>query len=558
MAASKDSAARLKVKIEEWRNGPEGFFQWVADIKPRILTASNKYEPIEFTDFQCEAIAPALERLPNGECKYQTCCWCWPRRHGKSHMPVLIALHRFTCWPAQNIKALANSVNQIQGTSFKLIRNIILNTPTMLSMVGRENVQGLVIRYPALQSEIEAVPCNPSVLYGQKINLVLTTELHAATDDSALGVLSSSVGDSVDGQVLIDSTTDGPNGPIARLEKLHDDGEGGVYTHRIEYADLNDAMTRAPAWIRRSWLENQHKTLLPAFFGTQILNKRADASNSLFLADDIAAAKSNYRNPLDPATLPSLIYGRKFIVGGGIDRAFGFSKHGDNTVWTCVAKVATGDEEPEYYVLNQQLIQFSSGFLLKRAIAKDNERYKMQNVVIERYNSQDIWSWCCDVKIPSEIVSASSTEQVSVFTELHRIVSERRLHFSRDLVELESELAHFIYDATGKHPSFEAARGFKDDRVFSLAWAIWALRQEELTAYTLNRIQCTSKSSYASYCYLRSGDLILPCAEQCEAHKKVEKMHIQYNSKLVGNELTLPEFYKSKVRLTGCKIYQGV
>jgi hypothetical protein len=427
-----------------------------------------------------------------------------------------------------------------------------------LKAIGSENIQGLVIKYPRLQSEIEAVPCNPEVLYGQKINLVLTTELHASTDDSALGVLSSSVGDSIDGQVLIDSTTDGPNGPIARLEKLHADGEAGVYTHRIEYADLKDAMDRAPAWIRRSWLENQHKTLLPAFFGTQILNRRADASNSLFKADDIAAAKDSYRSPVAPALLPSLLYGRKFIVGGGIDRAYGFSKHGDNTIWTCVAKVARNEEEPEFYVLNQQQIAFSSGMLLKRAIAQDQERYKLQNVVIERYNSQDIWSWCCDVKIPAEIVSASSTEQVAIFTELHRIVSDRRLHFSRDLLELESELAHFTYDATGKNPSFEAAKGFKDDRVYSLAWAIWALRQEELATYVLPRLHCTTKSSHAPHCYLRAGELILPCAAQCEAHKRVEAMHIQYNSKLVGNELTLPEFFKSKVRLTGCKVYQGV
>lgn len=545
-------------KLRQWRDGPEGFFKWVDDIQPRILKENNRFEPIELAEWQKREIAPILLKTKAGECVNQTCCITWPRRHGKSYMNVLIVLHRFMCWPAQTIKVLANSEKQATGTSFRLIKKIVLNTPFLLKEVGKENLFGTVIKYPALQSEIEAVPCHPDVLYGQKINLVLTTELHAANDANALGVLSSSVGDSIDGQVLIDSTTDGPNGPIARLEQLHASGEPGIYVSRIEYKDLKDATERAPAWIRRSWLVNQEKTLFPSFFGTQILNRRADAVNTLFRIEDIEAAKDNFRIPLEPEALPGLFAGRKYIVGGGVDRAFGFSTHGDNTIWTCVAKVAGDDDEPEYYVLNQKKIAFSSGNLLKKAIAQDNERYKLQNVVIERYNSQDIWSWCCDAKIAAEIVHANASEQVAAFTELHRIISERRLRFSRDLIDLEGELGAFTYDATGKTPKFEAAKGFHDDRVYSLVWAIWALRQEELASYEIPRIQCNSKSKNAPFCYLRNGDIILPCSEQCEAHKRVEAMHVQYICKVVGNEMTLPDFFKTKVRLAGCKIYQGI
>ncbi|MBG0789854.1 MAG: hypothetical protein H0S80_05075 [Desulfovibrionaceae bacterium] len=544
-------------QIEEWRDGPAGFFKWVEAVKPRILKQNNKYEPIELADWQKREITPLLEKLPSGECVNQTCCITWPRRHGKSYMNVLIALHRFTCYENQNIKVLANSSRQAIGTNFKLLKNIILNTPALLSLIGQRNLQGVKIK-GGNQSEIEAVPNNANVLYGEKVNLVLTTELHASKDAEALGVLTSSVGDSIDGQLLIDSTTDGPNGPIAALEQLQENGEAGIYVTRIEYKDLQDVLRNAPAWIRRSWIENQHKTQLPAFFGTQILNRRADALNTLFRLADVQAAMAEIRNPVDPGLVDGLFSGRKYIVGGGLDRAYGFSLNGDNTIWTTVAKVAGADDEPHYWVLNQKDIAFSSGGSIKKAIAGDNESYGLLNVVIERYNAQDIWAWCGDAKIHAEIVHGNTNEQISVFTELHRIVSERRLHFSRDLKQLEAELTAFTVDNTGTAPRFEAAKGFHDDRVYSLAWAIWATRQEELTTYELPRVVCQSRSQHAQYCYLRNGEVILPCARECEAHRRVERWHVQYNQKAVGDEMTLPEFYKTKVRLKGVKVYQGV
>ena len=549
-------------KINYWRSlgDVEGFFQWVDDVQPRIKHEDNKYRPIVLADWQKERLRPILEKDSDGRCINKICCITWPRRHGKSYMNALIALYRFTVYDSQIIKVLANSSAQAVGTSFRLVKDIIAYTPDLIDLIGKRNLQGAIIRNPKMGSEIEAVPNNPSVLYGQKVNLAIATELHRNQNEAALGVLSESITDSVDGQVLTDSTTDGPGGPIDNYEKLQAEGTPGIYVTRIEYKDIEELLRKAPSWVDRAAMKILAKTRPPYEFGTQYLNRRSDAANSLFRSADIDAAMADYRCPVGSKDIEALVAGRKCVVGGGLDRAKSFSKHVDSTIHTAVGKALGNDDEPHYWVFNQERFPLSDAKAIKRSIVRDNDRYGLQNYVLESYETTDLLAWCADAKIPAEGVHAGPNEQRQAFSMLHRIVSEGRLHFSRDLIELEAELRLFTYDATGRYVSFGAPEGdaFHDDRVYSLAWAVWSLRQEELTAYELSRVVCQSKRQHAQYCYLRNGGLILPCSQECEAHKRVEAMHIQYSRKAGATEMTLPEFYKNKVRLKGAKIYQGV
>ena len=119
--------------------------------------------------------------------------------------------------------------------------------------------------------------------------------LHAAQDDSTLQILASSVGDSADGLVLIDSTTDGVGGPLHRLEQLSQSGEDPtIFFSRIEYADLDEALRSSPPWIRREWLRSRGKQLLPAIFASQHLNRRSASINALFPPDRIEASREPY------------------------------------------------------------------------------------------------------------------------------------------------------------------------------------------------------------------------------------------------------------------------
>jgi len=534
--------------------------KWIVHHEVRILTKQNTWEIFEPAPFQKVALRNATRRYWNSKFKYSTIVFCWPRRHSKTICNALLVLWRFFNENNHNIKVVANSARQTVSTNFKLLRTMILNSPKLLDQLGgAQNVTRERIVHPGRDNLIEAVNSNDSSLYGEKVTIAWVTELHAARNDDVLQVLASSLGDSDNSWMLIDSTTDMIGGPLHKLENLSKAEDKTIFFHRIEYKDWATANRLSPKWLDRRWLKSRSQQMLPALFASQHLNKRTTGVNALFEADKIEACESDFPNKIHPAKLPELLGERKWIVGGGLDRAYGFTLNGDATIWTTVAKVAAVDGEPEYFVLSQRDIPFSQGKGIKKAIAKDHEKYKLENVVIERYNAQDIFSWCVDSKIAAELGHGTPNEQMSIFTELHRIVSDGRLHFPAELKQLSSEMRTFRYDLKAKqNVTFGHAEGFHDDRVYSLAWAIYALRERELVQFVLPSIRCHNKSRHAPLCYLREGDAILHCSNQCEAHKRVEQMFLYHRQKHVDKEPSIPEFFKNMVRLDGPIIYQGV
>ena len=74
---------------------------------------------------------------------------------------------------------------------------------------------------------------------------------------------------------------------------------------------------------------------------------------------------------------------------------------GDNSVWTCVLKVASPKHgEPEIYILNQVVFPLNTSRSIKKAILKDHERYSLDNVALENYEVTDLAPWLTDQKIP--------------------------------------------------------------------------------------------------------------------------------------------------------------
>jgi hypothetical protein len=342
-------------------------------------------------------------------------------------------------------------------------------------------------------------------------------------------VLASSLGDSLNSWLLIDSTVDGQGGPLHRLEQLQTSGEDPtVYVHRLEYASLAEALEKSPRWIRRDWLKSRAAQLTPMVFASQHLNQRQASEQNLFAPAHIEACKDRLPMPFSPDALSAIAQGKTFIAGGGLDRAYFGSLHGDATIWTSVAKIAGNPgEEPHFYVLNQKNIIGSLGTLIKKAIQTDYDLFKLQNICIEAYNSQDIATWAIERGIPCEVIHATNTWQVPAFTEFHRIVAEGRLHFSDTLDDLAREMSTFLYELKNGQPHFGTDK-FHDDRVYSLCWAIHSLRQQELASFTLDNVICASRSSHAGCCYMRGGDLVLPCSNTCKSHIQVQQMFTQY------------------------------
>lgn len=546
-------------QVKAWRNGADGFLQWLADVQPRVPSAKGGFEVFMPAPFQVEAIRAALQQNPDGTWKYTTIALSYPRRHSKTTIMAMLVLWRFTNFVAENILCIANSERQSVSVGFGLVKKIVLNTPFLLELIGRDNIQAFKMEFPRLQNSMRTMSCNVAGLYGEKITVGWCSEIHAAANDEAMQVLASSLGDSLNSWLLVDSTVDAVGGPLHRLEQLQETGEDPtVFAHRLQYRDLAEALEKSPPWIRKDWLKSRAAQLLPAVFATQHLNQRGAASNNLFALTDIEACMDRLPVPFTAADLTAIAGGRTFACGGGLDRAYFGSLHGDSTIWTSVAKVAgENGDEAHYYVLNQKDILGSLAIGIKKAIIADHEAFKLQNSVIEAYNSQDIAHWTVERQIPAEIVHATATAQVPAFMELYRIVKERRLHFSDKLKDLAREMETFLYELAGNQPRFGSDK-WHDDRVYSLCWAIYSLRQQELAAYTLKNIVCKTKSAHAPLCYLRSGDMILLCAAECPAHRQVDGMYQQYMARNVESELQLPQFYQSMVRLDGIKTYKAI
>ena len=230
-------------------------------------------------------------------------------------------------------------------------------------------------------------------------------------------------------------------------------------------------------------------------------------------------------------------------------------------MWTVVLKVASPEHgEPEFFVLNQKKINPNTSRAIKKAILKDHERYRLDNVVLENYEVGDLQPWLADQGIPHELVSAHETNQQASFPEYHRLCREARFHFSEDLKELESEMRTFSYiqRAGGKYSFGHSSSKYHDDHVYSSNWAIFSLRRAVMNLYSLSNVMCTNRTPKRHLCYLMSGNLVMLCARDCYAHQKVLQMFREYKSYQLDSEMTIQEFFQIKVKMEGARISQAV
>ncbi|MFX0090784.1 MAG: hypothetical protein ACFFBD_03390, partial [Candidatus Hodarchaeota archaeon] len=233
---------------------------------------------------------------------------------------------------------------------------------------------------------------------------------------------------------------------------------------------------------------------------------------------------------------------------------------GDNTVWSVILKVASPTHgEAEYYLLNQQVIIPNTASLIKKEIKKDHEKYNLDNVTLENYEVGDLKSWLDNEKISNELISAHDTNQNASFPEFHRIAKEGRLHLPESLNKLHTEMQTFSYiQKKGSKYSFGAAsQKSKDDRVYSLNWAIFSLRSQLMNLYTLGSFVCKYKSSKRNLCFLMGGSLKLSCKEQCQAYHEVASMFEEYKSFQFASNFTIQEFFEQKVKFDGARISQA-
>jgi len=144
----------------DYKDGPEGFIKWcedfvcipiypegndvaswcaIGDLPKDINPQSGKsYDHI--WEMQKGEFRKAL-RMKDGRFIYRLVVFCWPRGEGKSLAACLIQLWKFFNWTKQQIVLGANSKEQITFVHYDIMRDIILNSPKLLRITGKKNIQ---------------------------------------------------------------------------------------------------------------------------------------------------------------------------------------------------------------------------------------------------------------------------------------------------------------------------------------------------------------------------------------------------------------------------------
>jgi len=151
--------------MSDYRNGGEGFVKWAEDsvwvpVYPEgseyavwtpIADLPKRPNPLtgrsyrDLWEREKEVMMDALQ-MRDGRFRYRLLVFCWPRGEAKSFLACMVQVWRFFTWPKQAIMLCANSKDQTKFVHFDIIRDIILNSPELLSKIQRPNVREKELR----------------------------------------------------------------------------------------------------------------------------------------------------------------------------------------------------------------------------------------------------------------------------------------------------------------------------------------------------------------------------------------------------------------------------
>jgi hypothetical protein len=150
----------------KYRKGGDGFIQWCeenvhmpvypegSDIVqwvpmgnlPSAVNPETGRSYKSMWENQKTILRQAL-KMKDGEFVHRLIVFCWMRGEGKTALgPALINLWKFFNWPKQNIALAANSKDQTTVVTFEMVRDIILNSPKLLNLIGQKNIKATEIR----------------------------------------------------------------------------------------------------------------------------------------------------------------------------------------------------------------------------------------------------------------------------------------------------------------------------------------------------------------------------------------------------------------------------
>lgn len=162
--------------LDQYRQGGEGFIKWanryayipiyppdsdlpvwtrMGDLpsQPNPQTGRS-YEQMWLA--QQEILLRALE-MKDKRFRYRLIVLCWMRGEGKSLVACLVKIWKWMCWDRQQIMLGANSKDQIKFVHFDIIRDVLLNSPELLHVVGKRNIREKEIRLRDKRGNIRSI-----------------------------------------------------------------------------------------------------------------------------------------------------------------------------------------------------------------------------------------------------------------------------------------------------------------------------------------------------------------------------------------------------------------
>ena len=224
---TKVSKERLGKNKVHYRDGAEGFIQWCeekvyipiypegSDIAvyccvgnlPSTLNPETGRSYQDIWEGQKVEIRKCLGMV-NGRFSKRLVVFCWPRGEGKSLLACLIQLWKFFNWPKQTIMLGANSKDQIKFVHYDIMRDIIHNSPELIKVVGKRNIQEKEIRLKDKLGNVKSIIRSISSFSGIVSNITGFTfsEIFAMKNPSFFVQLYGSIRNIPNAIGVIDST----------------------------------------------------------------------------------------------------------------------------------------------------------------------------------------------------------------------------------------------------------------------------------------------------------------------------------------------------------------
>jgi hypothetical protein len=258
-------------KYERWNiPGPYGFAYWFRDTQPQILNAKGVYRKIKLTRKQADIIKAVYAVNKKGEYKHSLCLNLQPRRHGKSVTFALIVLHHFFSRKNWTAQLCGNTEAHSRRVQFNLIWKILMNTPKLREMIKDKDLTQHEIKNSKRGNVIQAMlGVNTAAAFGDRLNLVWQSDMHASIDPAFWNALQASLLDSEGSLCLIDSNVDSLEGPVHQLQ-TEAENDKGIFCDHVFYRDLDHYCKEAPEWINRQKARRLERVLLPAEFKRDI------------------------------------------------------------------------------------------------------------------------------------------------------------------------------------------------------------------------------------------------------------------------------------------------